>query len=129
MPYKLKCCIKYQPFLHQVDMRMGQAAGVGLVIGVLSGIGTRLDLAPYADHVVANVDEAVRLINSHPQTSRQPVKQATIKMSDGRKASLVIFDKDGTLLCFNAMWTPWIQDMVTRFVRFASCQPYHVSET
>ncbi|HTH98581.1 MAG TPA: HAD family hydrolase [Stellaceae bacterium] len=37
------------------DMRMGRAAGAGLVIGVLSGTGTRETLAPLADLCLASV--------------------------------------------------------------------------
>ena len=27
---------------------------------------------------------------------------------------LVIFDKDGTIVCFHAMWTPWAYEFVNR---------------
>jgi HAD superfamily hydrolase (TIGR01549 family) len=37
------------------DLLMGRTAGAGLVIGVLSGVGRRRDLAPFADIVVASV--------------------------------------------------------------------------
>ena len=37
------------------DMRMGRAASVGRCIGVLSGVGTELDLGPLADLIVPSV--------------------------------------------------------------------------
>jgi phosphoglycolate phosphatase-like HAD superfamily hydrolase len=36
---------------------MARAAGAGLVIGVLTGVGGRDDLAPVADAVIASVSE------------------------------------------------------------------------
>lgn len=42
-----------------VDMQMGRAAGAGLVIGVLSGLGSAEDLGPQADRVIASVDQLV----------------------------------------------------------------------
>ena len=30
------------------------------------------------------------------------------------KPGLVIFDKDGTLVCFHAMWTPWCKGLASR---------------
>lgn len=41
------------------DMRMGHAAGVGLVVGVLCGVSDRETLAPYADVLVDSVAELV----------------------------------------------------------------------
>ena len=37
------------------DMQMARAAGVGLAVGVLSGLGTHETLAPYADVVIDSV--------------------------------------------------------------------------
>jgi phosphoglycolate phosphatase len=41
------------------DMAMARAAGAGLTIGVLTGVGRRADLEPLADVVIASV-EALR---------------------------------------------------------------------
>ena len=40
-----------------VDLAMGRAAGAGLVVGVLSGVGGRADLEPYADLILGSVAE------------------------------------------------------------------------
>jgi phosphoglycolate phosphatase len=39
------------------DLAMGRAAGAGLVVGVLSGVGGRADLEPYADIILESVAE------------------------------------------------------------------------
>ena len=39
------------------DLRMARAAGAGLVVGVLTGVGGRDDLEPLADAVIASVEE------------------------------------------------------------------------
>ena len=38
------------------DLRMGRAAGAGLVVGVLTGVGGRADLEPLADVVLDSVE-------------------------------------------------------------------------
>jgi phosphoglycolate phosphatase len=38
------------------DLAMARAAGAGLTIGVLSGVGAAADLEPLADVVIASVD-------------------------------------------------------------------------
>jgi phosphoglycolate phosphatase len=37
------------------DVQMGRAAGAGLVVGVLSGTGTRDLFEPHCDHILENV--------------------------------------------------------------------------
>ena len=39
------------------DLRMARAAGAGLAVGVLTGVGGRVDLEPLADAVIASVEE------------------------------------------------------------------------
>ena len=39
------------------DLRMARAAGAGLTLGVLTGVGGRADLEPLADAVIASVEE------------------------------------------------------------------------
>jgi phosphoglycolate phosphatase-like HAD superfamily hydrolase len=43
-----------------VDLAMGRAAGLGRVLGVLSGVGREADLAPLADALLGSVGELVR---------------------------------------------------------------------
>lgn len=45
------------------DLEMGRAAGAGLVVGVLTGTGEHGDLAPHADHVIANIEELETLLD------------------------------------------------------------------
>lgn len=40
-----------------VDLQMAQAAGAGLAVGVLTGVGSRETLAPFADVVLASIAE------------------------------------------------------------------------
>jgi HAD superfamily hydrolase (TIGR01509 family) len=42
-----------------VDLQMGRAAGVGLVIGLLSGLGARAELEPLADMILPSIDDLV----------------------------------------------------------------------
>jgi phosphoglycolate phosphatase len=42
------------------DLTMGRAAGVGRTIGVLTGVGSREDLAPLADALLGSVGELLQ---------------------------------------------------------------------
>ena len=103
----------------QADLDMGLACNVGMTIGVMTGIGTRLDLAPYSDYIVNSVMDILPLVLptcKHSLMHQPDVRriQASVEPNSKRKASVVIFDKDGTLLCFHSMWTPWAKQLVDR---------------
>lgn len=51
------------------DLAMGRSAGVGLVIGVLSGVGTGSDLAGLADVLLDSVGDL--LLPGHPNSGRR----------------------------------------------------------
>lgn len=44
------------------DLDMGRSAGAGLLVGVLTGASGRDDLAPLADHVIANIEMLPELL-------------------------------------------------------------------
>ncbi len=60
------------------DTLMGQQAGVGLTVGVLSGVGTKSDLAD-ADIIVDNVHECVEMILPHEKSADVKVHQVTMR--------------------------------------------------
>lgn len=52
------------------DLQMARAAGVGLCIGVLSGVSSHKDLNPYADLILESIDELhLYLSEMHQQTA------------------------------------------------------------
>jgi phosphoglycolate phosphatase len=46
------------------DLVMARAAGAALAVGVLSGNGTREELAVYADHIIGSIEDLPRLLRS-----------------------------------------------------------------
>jgi phosphoglycolate phosphatase len=48
------------------DLEMGRAAGVGVVVGVLSGTSHQADLVPLADHVLDDITQIESLLDSLP---------------------------------------------------------------
>ena len=98
------------------DMRMGVDAGVALNIGVLSGTGSRLDLSRDADVIVANVKQALPVILEPLPEVNKRRKRTEDANGDADSVSAVIFDKDGTLVCFHSMWTPFAEKIIAQCV-------------
>ena len=71
------------------DLRMGRAAGAGLVVGVLTGVGARSDLEPQADAVIGSVEGAPDLAAAadqaeHEQEQVDEVEVELERADDGR---------------------------------------------
>ena len=45
-----------------------------------------------------------------------PMVETMMSPSQAQKVKLVIFDKDGTLISFDATWSKWADDLISRFV-------------
>ncbi|KAL8593053.1 hypothetical protein ACOMHN_017979 [Nucella lapillus] len=51
-----------------------------------------------------------------PRSGTKETLRSTGFKQAQKKASLVIFDKDGTLICFHTMWAPWAQKLIANIV-------------
>lgn len=96
------------------DVIMGKGADVALSVGVLSGTGTRLELSPHADIVARDLKDALTRIKQLSPRDLERFREKRSAKESSHKVSLVIFDKDGTLLDFNSFWTPWIKSLFAR---------------
>ena len=52
------------------DLKMGRAAGAGLVVGVLSGVSAAKDLIPFADVIIDSVDDLRAYVESLTESER-----------------------------------------------------------
>ncbi|XP_071965137.1 choline dehydrogenase, mitochondrial-like [Antedon mediterranea] len=62
------------------------------------------------------------LRSSHRSRCRLLLQQTAIRCLSTRqpnqkKPKLIIFDKDGTLICCHSIWTPWVKDTTDRFIK------------
>lgn len=63
-------------------------------------------------------NEAFRLrIKARKYSALSPSAEEARLESGFFKPGLVIFDKDGTLVCFHTMWTPWCTSLADRMTR------------
>ncbi|EKX39751.1 hypothetical protein GUITHDRAFT_114247 [Guillardia theta CCMP2712] len=49
-------------------------------------------------------------------SAMSPMVETMVAPSQTQKVKLVIFDKDGTLISFDATWSKWADDLISRFV-------------
>ncbi|XP_074646523.1 uncharacterized protein LOC141902608 [Tubulanus polymorphus] len=118
----------------KVDMAMGIAANLGTRIGVLTGVGNVDDLTPYAHHIVGSVEEILPIVlpvlksgDADAAHSPAPVmrdvddedRHPLVQKYGKKKWELVIFDKDGTLICFHSMWAPWAIEFARRMEKIS----------
>jgi HAD superfamily hydrolase (TIGR01549 family) len=55
------------------DLKMARAAGIGLVVGVLSGVSNARDLIPHADVLIESVEELLTYLPAHANGNTQPL--------------------------------------------------------
>eukprot|EP00960_Hanusia_phi_P043833 756297-Hanusia_phi.AAC.2 len=56
------------------------------------------------------------VISRASYSAMSPTIETFVPAASSRKVKLVIFDKDGTLISFDATWSKWADDLIARFV-------------
>ncbi|CEF60153.1 HAD hydrolase, subfamily IA and HAD-like domain-containing protein [Strongyloides ratti] len=60
-----------------------------------------------------------KIYNENIDSSTILCNKNFVKKEYLKKPELIIFDKDGTLICFHAMWVPWVIGYVERIEKFS----------